>query len=302
MKLTDLVDNPSISTDDLLYVVDFSGVTPTSYRMSVGNLINFFLDRANTFTESPQTIICGSSSTVGLIVRAVSGQTEDLQEWKDNNGLTRISVSPRDVGTDTDPMCISYKPGIHEYLIGTDDTSGAFRFVKTDDTDKYVAILPEGAIHLGGDGSKIILGVTDIISSDAGGTSTIRIGCRSTDFSDIVGGETQFWTNTGQTLPVWGVMAPGGGSYLVKMAAGGWFEAPSTSTIGLIIRAVSSQTSNLQEWQNSSGGTLSAVKADGSIQPASMADGSATNNSIYYSTTQNKLCYKDSGGVVNQLY
>lgn len=38
------------------------------------------------------------------------------------------------------------------------------------------------------------------------------------------------------------------------------------------------------------------------IEPPSMADSSAPNNSIYYSTTQNKLVFKDGGGVVNNLY
>lgn len=36
--------------------------------------------------------------------------------------------------------------------------------------------------------------------------------------------------------------------------------------------------------------------------PASMADGSAANNTIYYSTTAGKLVYKDAGGTVNNLY
>lgn len=38
------------------------------------------------------------------------------------------------------------------------------------------------------------------------------------------------------------------------------------------------------------------------IEPPSMADSSAPNNSIYYSTTASKLVYKDSGGTVNNLY
>lgn len=44
------------------------------------------------------------------------------------------------------------------------------------------------------------------------------------------------------------------------------------------------------------------IRADGTIQPISMADASAANDSIYYSTTQSKLVYKDSGGTVNNLY
>lgn len=40
----------------------------------------------------------------------------------------------------------------------------------------------------------------------------------------------------------------------------------------------------------------------GEVEPASLADASAANNSIYFSTTANKLVYKDSSGVVNNLY
>ena len=44
------------------------------------------------------------------------------------------------------------------------------------------------------------------------------------------------------------------------------------------------------------------IRGDGTIRPVEMADASAPNNSLYYSTTQSKLVYKDSGGVVNDLY
>ncbi len=42
--------------------------------------------------------------------------------------------------------------------------------------------------------------------------------------------------------------------------------------------------------------------ADNSIRPTTLADTSAPNNSIYYSSTQSKLVYKDSGGTVKVLY
>jgi hypothetical protein len=47
---------------------------------------------------------------------------------------------------------------------------------------------------------------------------------------------------------------------------------------------------------------VSAVKSNGAFQPASMADSSAANNTLYYSTTAGKLVYKDSSGTVNNLY
>ena len=76
----------------------------------------------------------------------------------------------------------------------------------------------------------------------------------------------------------------------------------SAATKGIVVKGTSAQTANLTEWQNSAGSVLSAVKSDGSIQPASLADSAATNNSIYFSTTASKLVYKDSTGTVNNLY
>ncbi len=56
----------------------------------------------------------------------------------------------------------------------------------------------------------------------------------------------------------------------------------------------------MQAWSGSSGTLLASVaKSDGSYGPASLTDAAATNNSLYYSTTQSKLAYKDSVGTVN---
>jgi hypothetical protein len=44
------------------------------------------------------------------------------------------------------------------------------------------------------------------------------------------------------------------------------------------------------------------LRLDGSFAPASIADVSAMNNSIYFSTDSNKLVYRDSTGVVHDLY
>jgi len=38
------------------------------------------------------------------------------------------------------------------------------------------------------------------------------------------------------------------------------------------------------------------------LNPAHLTDAAAASDSIYYSTTQSKLVYKDSGGTVNNLY
>jgi len=58
----------------------------------------------------------------------------------------------------------------------------------------------------------------------------------------------------------------------------------------LVFSITSSQAAGMRIW------------GDGSIKPASLADSSARNGSIYYSLNASKLVYKDSGGVVRDLY
>ncbi len=45
-----------------------------------------------------------------------------------------------------------------------------------------------------------------------------------------------------------------------------------------------------------------SIRGNGTIKPVQMADASAPNDSIYYSTTSSVLVYKDSSGTVHQLY
>jgi hypothetical protein len=51
-----------------------------------------------------------------------------------------------------------------------------------------------------------------------------------------------------------------------------------------------------------SGFVLDCASHNAAISPGTLADGDAGNNSIYYSSTQGKLIYKDSGGTVHDLY
>jgi hypothetical protein len=49
-------------------------------------------------------------------------------------------------------------------------------------------------------------------------------------------------------------------------------------------------------------GVRGDVTIRGSVGVGSIADGDAPNSTIYYSTTQSKLVYKNSAGTVNVLY
>ena len=115
--------------------------------------------------------------------------------------------------------------------------------------------------------------------------------------SDIAGGIL------GNNVNILLIINPGNlSAYTFRINATTTIAGSSSTAIPLIVQGVASQTANLQEWRNASETPLSSVKADGSYQPASLADSSATNNSLYYSSTQSKLAYKDPSGTVNLLY
>jgi hypothetical protein len=80
-------------------------------------------------------------------------------------------------------------------------------------------------------------------------------------------------------------------------------QTVTSSEPGVVARGASGQTADLFQAQDSGGNPLSSLaKADGSFGPAHLSDSAASNDSVYYSTTQNKLVYKDSSGTVNPLY
>lgn len=59
----------------------------------------------------------------------------------------------------------------------------------------------------------------------------------------------------------------------------------------------------LVDWFNSFDNYMSGLfNTDNSLKPPWMADTSAPNDSMYYSTTTSKLTYKDSSGTVHALY
>ena len=62
------------------------------------------------------------------------------------------------------------------------------------------------------------------------------------------------------------------------------------------------QAVNLFEFADSSDVLMSAITKNGSFMPPQIADASAANNTLYFSTDVSKLSYKDPGGTVNRLY
>lgn len=56
------------------------------------------------------------------------------------------------------------------------------------------------------------------------------------------------------------------------------------------------------KWFSFVANAIGFISSNGSYQPPALTDVQALPNSIYYSTDQGKLVYKDSLSVVNDLY
>jgi hypothetical protein len=87
---------------------------------------------------------------------------------------------------------------------------------------------------------------------------------------------------------------------------GGFFSGGGT-IVTSYSKAPAIRTSSIKDFNNTfevigiANGSADATFG-GAIKPATIADASAPNNAIYYSSDASKLVYKDSGGTVNNLY
>jgi hypothetical protein len=85
--------------------------------------------------------------------------------------------------------------------------------------------------------------------------------------------------------------------------SGSQLSVCNTNGAGTLISAVAySSSDDAYNVYNYSGTKVFSILGNGSIKPATLADSAAANNTIYYSSTQSKLVYKDSAGTVNNLY
>lgn len=179
---------------------------------------------------------------------------------------------------------LSVKPGSRSYVMDADDPSGAMRFSRSDVSGTYLTVIPASSnVSFSGVNStnnadfvfSLQGGKFVFTPAQAGGAGTIQFGRRYSDSSNAVGASVEFWPTTSQTTPTLASVNPGGGTYR-------WKVMPSAATtiglaadeVGLTIKGHSTQTSNLQEWRNTSNTLVGSFSNGGVIT----ADGSGLTN------------------------
>lgn len=121
---------------------------------------------------------------------------------------------------------------------------------------------------------------------------------------------SMYWTNSAANW--WagtqdlGLIRGGTGTLYVNGGAATTWGAlrcgsPSAGAIGMTVTAAGSQSTSIASFNNSSNTPLCTINKDGSVGLPAIANASAANNSLFWDTTNSKLCYKDPAGVLHEI-
>jgi len=212
------------------------------------------------FSSTAVSIGTGNTTNKGLVVRGVASQSANLQEWQNSAGTVLTSL----------------------------DASGNMTFTSTGNN---ISTPYQGRVNVAGAvyGSGIYYGSLNV-AQEGGGHAAAFAG-RASSTTPVVLIRTADATNPGQvirgsasqsaTLQEW--QDSSGNTLLFVGGAGqlraggsivgtGWAinnNVYGASVIPLVVRAATSQTADLQQWQNNSGSILAGVDASGNMTAAS---------------------------------
>ena len=264
-----------------------------------------FTDTTGVSTSGGSTITTSSASTKGLIIKGSASQTANLTEWRDssNNLLASMSSSGR--------MLVDWLQAsvlFNNYIVNYFDNGPYFYMTNTNtslvnrNTTSNVIFTIKGMSGQTGDlqqwrqhndviGTKIgpygeLIGSNTLANSIGPTISGVMWGVTaglSSYIPVVVRGATsqtadlQQWQNSSGTvnarIDAYGTFQNGtAGGY------GAWInvQPAQASDKGIIIRGAASQTADLQQWQNSSGTVLSKVDSSGSMFTTTATAGTNT--------------------------
>lgn len=196
-------------------------------------------------------IVTSSAAQKGLIVRGAASQTANLQEWQDSAGTVKAFVR-------ADGYMYSYQG-----------------FGGTIDAGQWIG----GAVltakpYIASQVAEIIRGVTSQTADltqwqNSAGTVMVKIAADG----------SQTWYNPSNSSTIasispYGEIFAQGNMYVRSASNYGAslnVTTPTTSYIGAVIRGISGQSADLQQWQNSGGTVLAKVDASGSINAVGLS-------------------------------
>lgn len=232
-------------------------------------------------------LICGapSASTVGLVVQGTIVQAANLQEWQDYTGAALSSINSRGQFT-------------------TGGIGGQFQIDLFGSGDTPANSLNSGIRITSSYAGGSIPNPASIGWSLSAGAFITPRGFTMYDSGGALlasGPSLGIGIGLNRGSPGIGVINAGGPSIRTEQGQVEVWTGIATG-LGIIVKGFVNQFANLIEAQDSDSNPIWAVLKNGAMRPAHLADSVAANDSMYYSTDASKLVYKDSSGIVNNLY
>ena len=211
--------------------------------------------------DAMQTIYSNSASRIGSVIRGAASQTADLQQWQDSTGtvlaeiMSNGSFFVNSTGTSNDPITIQrgsttrFKVDPYGNVFAGNLTAGN---VVTSIAGTTVGVYTNIASNIG----LIVRGAASQTANlqewqNSAGTSLVSVSSSGDIFSSsrIVGFRYgRFGNDISYTDD-----AP------LRVSSNG------ASTVVSVTKGATSQTANLQEWQNSAGTVLSKIDSAGAL-------------------------------------
>ena len=215
------------------------------------------LATANTFTLGPNIFQSGGIANVALIARGATGQTANIQEWRDgsNSNVMRL--------TNTGTLILNAGQGVSaQYITGVAQGAGAY--LETSSTHLYAQTRAATNIGL------IVKGAASQSASltewqDSAGV--VRSSIKSDGSLSIINTTNPAIEvlNSG-SVSVFRVRAGGQighGGLITGTALAVNLDVVGAASSGITVRAAASQTANLQEWQDSAGVVATMIRSSG---------------------------------------
>jgi hypothetical protein len=187
------------------------------------------------------SILLNSALAVGLIVKGAASQTANLQEWQNSAGTVLAKMDSTGILTTTD--------------FSTGSVNASWRVFSTSGSSTVVPITAKGAASQTANLQEWQNSSGTVLAKvDSAGVGTFAQGIFAGGAAGIDGGG-------GATL---GAIYTG--ALKNSATAYNFFSNVTGSPYAtMVIKQLSGQTTNLQEWQNSAGTVLSYIKPDGSL-------------------------------------
>jgi hypothetical protein len=261
-------------------LTSYANVTPSQLTSEINNLINAAPSTLDTLNElaaainndasfsttvnnlltgkvsksGGDTITSSTASTIGLIIKGAASQTANLQEWQNSSGTTISWVNSTGGISLPRTASIRFNGGVgsdRAYI--TSNTNNDLIFASAGGTEHfrlYGGAMPFGALLTTGTANAVGLTIKSVVSQ----TADLQQWQTSTGAPLVTIGATgNTWIRGGARVS---------GNYGGSQAL---FIQNDQNIIGLTIKANTTQTANLQEWQNSSGTLVAGMDASGKL-------------------------------------